>query len=243
MDANWLTVRGNCFIEFTVDDSHRYGIFLKLFDALKLDLQKHSHLEFGVDTENQLAIELKIPKSWAEVQPSQVYNTMDDWLTVFDPSDLAFMGLPTHEDSSVQLSKWTHVPPNVTSLQEQNTDRIYSWLTDIADAVKNGDSTVPMHERMAELGKEMTTNPTMKEYQQELDNELDANPSWKRLKEFADIVDSFEEITFELETCQLIAPDHARLEFFSSGFPYGGRYVLDHLLIFYGFGNIIADNC
>ena len=61
---------GNCFIEFRVDDSHRCRLFLELFDALKLETPKHSHLEFGVNKENSLRIVLTTPMLSPEVHPS-----------------------------------------------------------------------------------------------------------------------------------------------------------------------------
>jgi hypothetical protein len=141
------------------------------------------------------------------------------------------------------LQKWAQVPPDVAHIQEQNTIQPFTWFDEITKAVLAGEPTVPMRERMAEQDKEMESNPVMNQYRQERDKEMEANPSLKRLYQFDDVVSHFEDITFKLETCQLLDADHARSGFFSSGFPYGGCYALNRLLDYFGFGNIIAENC
>lgn len=63
------------------------------------------------------------------------------------------------------------------------------------------------------------------------------------LADFADMLRRWQDVEFELVTCEMHESDRARITYSTFGFPFEGKPALEDMLMFFGFFSIINDSC
>jgi hypothetical protein len=63
------------------------------------------------------------------------------------------------------------------------------------------------------------------------------------LSDFADMLQYWQDIEFELVDCDMYESDCARITYSTFGFPFEGKNALEEMLMFFGFFSIITDSC
>lgn len=69
------------------------------------------------------------------------------------------------------------------------------------------------------------------------------DPTYQTLADFADMLRHFNEIEFELVSCDKTSTDTARIEYTAYGYRFQGKAALEEMLLFFGFFSIISDSC
>jgi hypothetical protein len=63
------------------------------------------------------------------------------------------------------------------------------------------------------------------------------------LSDFADMLQYWQDVEFELIDCDMHESDRARITYSTFDFPFEGKVALEEMLMFFGFFSIINDSC
>lgn len=69
------------------------------------------------------------------------------------------------------------------------------------------------------------------------------NRDLQTLADFADMLRHWQDVEFELITCEMVERDTARIEYSTFDFPFQGKVALEEFLLFFGFFSITRDSC
>jgi hypothetical protein len=73
--------------------------------------------------------------------------------------------------------------------------------------------------------------------------ETRGNRELQTLADFTSMIRHWQDVEYELISCEMTESDRGRIEYSTFNFPYKGKVALEELLLFFGFFSIIHESC